>query len=60
MIERYALAGTPEELRVQLSRLLSQPGIGRVILTPQVPGPDALPVDILLQRLARDVLPHLA
>ncbi len=60
LIERYALAGTPEELRVQLSRLLSQPGIGRVILTPQVPGPDALPVDILLQRLARDVLPHLA
>jgi 5,10-methylenetetrahydromethanopterin reductase len=59
LIERYALAGTPEELRGQLSRLLSQPGIDRVILTPQVPGPNALPVDVLLRRLARDVLPHL-
>ena len=60
LIERYALAGTPEELRTQLSRLLAQPGIGRVILTPQVPGPDALPVDTMLHRLAQDVLPFLA
>ena len=59
LIERYALAGTPEELRAQLSRLLAQPGIDRVILTPQVPGPDALPVDTFLRRLARDVLPFL-
>ncbi len=59
LIERYALAGTPQELRTQLSRLLAHPGIGRVILTPQVPGPDALPVDTLLHRLARDVLPYL-
>lgn len=59
LVERYALAGTPVELRGQLSRLLAQPGISRVILTPQVPGPGALPVDVLLHRLARDVFPHL-
>jgi 5,10-methylenetetrahydromethanopterin reductase len=60
LIERYAIAGTPEEFRTQLARLLAQPGIDRVILNPQVAGPGALPVDALLRGLARDVLPHVS
>jgi 5,10-methylenetetrahydromethanopterin reductase len=60
LIERYAVAGTPEDFRAQLARLLAQPGIDRVILNPQVAGPGALPVDALLRGLARDVLPHVS
>jgi len=58
LIARYAVAGTAGEFREQLTRLLTQPGLDRVIFNPQVAGPGALPVDELLRGLARDVLPH--
>ena len=58
LIARYAVAGTAGEFREQLTRLLTQPGLDRVIFNPQVAGPGALPVDDLLRGLARDVLPH--
>jgi 5,10-methylenetetrahydromethanopterin reductase len=58
LIGRYAVAGTPGAFREQLSRLLAQPGLDRVIFNPQVAGPGALPVDELLRGLARDVLGH--
>ena len=60
LIARYAVAGTPGEFREQLTRLLAQPGLDRVILNPQVAGPGSLPVDELLRGLARDVLPHVS
>jgi 5,10-methylenetetrahydromethanopterin reductase len=59
LVGRYAIAGTATEVRAQLTSVLDQPGIGRVILTPQVPGPGSFPVDVLLRGLARDVLPRL-
>lgn len=59
LVDRYAIAGTAHEVAERLRTVLAQPGIGRVILTPQVPGPGALPVDVLLRQFARDVLPVL-
>ena len=59
LIARYAVAGTPEEVREQLARLIEQPGIDRVILTPQVSGAGALPVEQVLRDLAAQVLRHL-
>lgn len=59
LVDRYALAGTPEEVRAQLGRLLDQPGIDRVILTPQVVGAGARPLDEVLQAFEADVLARL-
>ena len=53
LVDRYAIAGTPSDVRARLRSVLDQPGIGRVILTPQVPGPGSLPVNVLLDRLER-------
>ena len=33
-----ALAGTPDEVREQVGRVMAVPEIGRIILLPQVPG----------------------
>jgi 5,10-methylenetetrahydromethanopterin reductase len=59
LIARYAVAGTPAEVREQLSRVMAQPGIDRVILTPQVSGEGALPVALVLRDLQDRVLQHL-
>ena len=56
LIARYAVAGTPTEVREQLARLMAQPGIDRVILTPQVSGAGALPIEQVLQELESKVL----
>jgi 5,10-methylenetetrahydromethanopterin reductase len=56
LIARYAVAGTPEEVRRQLARLMAQPGIDRIILTPQVSGAGALPIEQVLRDLAAKVL----
>src|SRR6185436_14038637 len=56
LIARYAVAGTPEEVREQLASVMAQPGIGRVILTPQVSGAEALPVEHVLRELDAKVL----
>jgi 5,10-methylenetetrahydromethanopterin reductase len=59
LIARYAVAGTPAEVREQLSRVIAQPGIDRVILTPQVSGEGALPITPVLRDLQDRVLQHL-
>jgi len=59
LIARYAIAGTPEEVREQLARVIAQPGIDRVILTPQVSGTGALPVEHVLRELDAKVLQKL-
>jgi alkanesulfonate monooxygenase SsuD/methylene tetrahydromethanopterin reductase-like flavin-dependent oxidoreductase (luciferase family) len=53
------VAGTPDEVREQLARVMAQPGIDRVILTPQVSGGGALPIEQVLHDLAAKVLQHL-
>lgn len=59
LIARYAVAGTPGEVREQLARLVAQPGIDRIILTPQVSGAGALPIEQVLHDLDARVLRHL-
>lgn len=56
LVDRYALAGTASELRERFAALLDQPGIDRVILTPQVIGAGARPLDTVLRELEREVL----
>ncbi|MEJ0015770.1 MAG: LLM class flavin-dependent oxidoreductase [Acetobacteraceae bacterium] len=56
LIARYAVAGTPDEVREQLARVMAQPGIDRVILTPQVSGAGALPIEQVLRDLEAKVL----
>ena len=59
LVDRYAVAGSPEEVRTSLARLLDHPAIDRVILNPQISGAGAPPIDQVLNDLARDVLPTL-
>jgi 5,10-methylenetetrahydromethanopterin reductase len=59
LIARYAVAGTPREVREQLSRVIAQPGIDRIILTPQVSGPSAVPIEQVLRDLEAQVLRQL-
>jgi 5,10-methylenetetrahydromethanopterin reductase len=59
LVDRYALAGTATELREQFTRLLDQPGVDRVILTPQVAGDGAKPLAVVLRELDSDILSQL-
>jgi 5,10-methylenetetrahydromethanopterin reductase len=59
LVDRYALAGTAEEVRAGLRRLLDQPGVDRVILNPQIVGPGSKPLDVVLGELETQVLPYL-
>jgi alkanesulfonate monooxygenase SsuD/methylene tetrahydromethanopterin reductase-like flavin-dependent oxidoreductase (luciferase family) len=59
LIEQYAVAGAPEEVQQQLTRVMQQPGIDRIILTPQVSGEGALPVEQVLRDFDAKVLTHL-
>lgn len=59
LVDRYAIAGTVPEVREQLRRLLDTPGIDRVILNPQIVGPGAKPLEMVLREFERDVLPGL-
>ncbi len=56
LVDRYALAGTAAELRERFVALLDHPNIDRVILTPQVIGAGARPLDAVLRELESDVL----
>ena len=55
--DRYALAGTAAEVRDGQRHLLDTLGVDRVILNPQISGPAAKPLDMVLRDFARDVLP---
>ena len=59
LVDRYAVAGTAEEVRGQLRRLLDTPGVDRFILDPQIAGPGAKPSDTVLREFGRDVLDRL-
>jgi 5,10-methylenetetrahydromethanopterin reductase len=59
LVDRYALAGVAEDVAERLARLLDQPGIDRVILTPQVIGAGALPLPDVLRTFETMVLPRL-
>jgi len=59
LVDRYAVAGSPDDVRAGLARLLDHPAIDRIILNPQISGAGAPPIDQVLRDLARDVLPAL-
>ncbi|MGE0418254.1 MAG: LLM class flavin-dependent oxidoreductase [Acetobacteraceae bacterium] len=59
LIPRYALAGTAEEVRAQLGRLLDQPGLDRIVITPQVVGAGARPLQDVLREFETEVLGRL-
>jgi 5,10-methylenetetrahydromethanopterin reductase len=56
LVERYAVAGTQAEVQEQLARVMAQPGIDRIILTPQVSGAGARPIELVLRELDDQVL----
>ncbi len=59
LVRKFAVAGEAVEVREQLRALISHPRLDRVILTPQVSGDGALPMEDVLRHLGDRVLPHL-
>jgi alkanesulfonate monooxygenase SsuD/methylene tetrahydromethanopterin reductase-like flavin-dependent oxidoreductase (luciferase family) len=59
LVRKFAVAGDAVEVREQLHALISHPRLNRVILTPQVSGDGALPMEQVLCHLGEMVLPHL-
>jgi 5,10-methylenetetrahydromethanopterin reductase len=59
LIDKYAIAGTPDEVRERLKDLMAQPGFGHVVLSPQVAGQGSFPIDTVLRTLEKHILPHL-
>jgi len=59
LVDRYAIAGGPDDVRAQLRRLLDTPGVDRVILNPQIVGPGSKPLETVLREFERDILPAL-
>jgi len=56
MLDRYAIAGTPDEVRVRIDALRADPRIDRVVVSPQVGSP-ALPVTgPFLERFGAEML----
>jgi 5,10-methylenetetrahydromethanopterin reductase len=59
LVDRYAIAGTAEDVTARLRQLLDTPGVHRVILNPQIVGPGAKPLETVLREFERDILPGL-
>lgn len=59
LVDRYAVAGSTEQVRAGLIRLLDNPAIDRVILNPQMAGAGAPPMHAVLRDLEGKVLPYL-
>lgn len=59
LIPRFAVAGSAEEVRAQLRALMAQPGVDRIILTPQVVGDGARPLGEVLRAFGDEVLARL-
>jgi len=55
-VDMLALAGTPEEVRAQVRRVMSVPGIGRIIILPQNPGQGFLERESILRTFAEEVM----
>ncbi|MBN8901343.1 MAG: LLM class flavin-dependent oxidoreductase, partial [Rhodospirillales bacterium] len=59
LVRKFAVAGDAAEVREQLSALRAHSGLDRIILTPQISGEGALPMQDVLRHLGNDVLPRL-
>jgi 5,10-methylenetetrahydromethanopterin reductase len=58
LVDLMALAGTPEEVREQVRRVMTVPEIGRIILLPQVPGTGFDSREHILTLFAEEVMAH--
>ncbi|MBI3635843.1 MAG: LLM class flavin-dependent oxidoreductase [Candidatus Rokubacteria bacterium] len=57
-VDLMALAGTPDEVRAQVQRVMTVPEVRRIIILPQVPGP-GIAREAILQTFADEVLARL-
>ena len=55
-VDMLALAGTPQEVREQVRRVMSVPAIGRIIILPQNPGQGFLEREAILRTFAGEVM----
>ena len=58
MIDRYALAGTPQEVREKLEQLMRLPGFGKIIVQPEVSDGELSP-ETVFRTFVDDVLSHI-
>ena len=58
LVDLMALAGTPDEVREQVRRVMTVPEIGRIILLPQVPGTGFESREHILTLFAEEVMAH--
>jgi 5,10-methylenetetrahydromethanopterin reductase len=58
-VDLMALAGSPDEVRDQVRRVMGVPGIGRIILLPQVPGQEFVQREQVLRLFADEVMAKL-
>lgn len=56
LVDLMALAGTPEEVREQVERIASVPGIDRIAILPQVPGQGFQQREQILRMFAENVM----
>jgi 5,10-methylenetetrahydromethanopterin reductase len=59
-VDMMALAGTPEEVREQVRRVMTVPGIARIIILPQNPGRGFIEREAILRTFAEQVMARLA
>jgi 5,10-methylenetetrahydromethanopterin reductase len=59
-VDMLALAGTPEEVREQVRRVMAVPGIARIIVLPQNPGQGFIAREAILRTFAEQVMARLA
>ena len=58
-VDMMALAGTPEEVREQVRRVMAVPEVARVIILPQNPGTGFLERESILRTFAEEVMARL-
>ena len=58
-VDMMALAGTPDEVREQVRRVMTVPEIARIILLPQNPGQGFIEREAILRTFAEQVMAHL-
>jgi len=56
LVDLMALAGTPDEVREQVRRVMAVPEIGRIIILPQVPDARFFARDAILRTFADEVM----
>jgi 5,10-methylenetetrahydromethanopterin reductase len=57
-VDMMALAGTPEEVREQVRRVMRVPEIARIIILPQNPGQGFIERESILRTFASEVMAH--